>query len=91
MQTKEKYLKLKELLEENKQWPLRYMFKFIIPNHNGKVDHAKEKMPHGSIIKFKHTKNLKFVSLTCIANMNSANDIIKLTQEVEMIEGVMSL
>ena len=91
MQTKEKYLKLKEVLEENKQWPLRYMFKFIIPNHSGKVDLAKSRMPQNSMIKFKHTKNLKYVSLTCVAHMHSASDIIMLTQELEAIEGVMSL
>ncbi len=91
MKTKEKYLKLKELLDDNKKWPLRYMFKFIVPNNNGKVELAKEMMPHGSQLKYKHTKNLKFVSITCVADMKSSNDIIALTQQLEEIEGVMSL
>lgn len=91
MEINEKYTKLKELLEENKKWPLRYMFKFIIPNKDGKVDIAKEMMPKLSQIKFKHTASLKFVSMTCVTYMKSADDIIELTAKVENIEGAISL
>lgn len=91
MQTKEKYIKLKELLEDNKKWPLRYMFKFIIPNKDGKVDLAKGMMPSNSQLKFKHTSSLKYVSMTCVAYMKTPEAIIELTQQLEEIEGVMSL
>lgn len=91
MHTKEKYIKLKELLDDNKKWPLRYMFKFIIPNENDKVDIAKKMMPKGSKLKYKHTENLKYVSITCVANMKSSIAIIDLTQKLEKIEGVISL
>ncbi len=91
MQTKEKYLKLKELLDDNKKWPLRYMFKFVIPNKDGKVDLAKSMMPKGAQLKFKHTSSLKYVSMTCVTYMKSSQDIIDLTQQLEEIEGVMSL
>ena len=91
METKEKYLKLKELLDENKKWPLRYMFKFIIPNKDGKVELAKKMMPQNGQLKFKHTSSLKYVSITCVAYMSSVNDIINITQKVEDIEGAISL
>ena len=91
METKEKYIKLKELLDENKKWPLRYMFKFIIPNKDGKVEIAKALMPKGSQVKFKHTASLKFVSMTCITQMKSSDAIIALTQKLDGIEGVISL
>lgn len=91
MATKEKYIKLKELLDDNKKWPLRYMFKFVIPNKDGKVKLAKSLMPDNGQLKFKHTASLKYVSMTCVAYMKSANEIIALTQELEDIEGVMSL
>ncbi len=91
METHQKYQKLKTILESNNEWPMRYMFKFIIPNNNGKVDLAKSHMPQHGTLSFKHTKNLKYVSMTCIAHMHSAEAIIELTQKVETIEGVMSL
>jgi len=91
METKEKYFKLKELLDDNKKWPLRYMFKFIIPNKDGKVELAKTLMPKGSKVTFKHTASLKYVSLTCVANMKSSEAIVTLTQQLEDIEGVVSL
>lgn len=91
MITKEKYIKLKELLDDNKKWPLRYMFKFIIPNKDSKVNRAKGMMPLGAQLKFKHTKSLKYVSMTCVAYMKSSQEIIDLTQQLEEIEGVMSL
>ncbi len=91
MNTNSKYLGLKRLLEENRRWPLRYMFKFIIPNREGKVEAVKALMPTGGQLKFKHTNGLKYVSLTCIAHMKSADDIITLTQTAEEIEGVMAL
>lgn len=91
MEVKEKYLKLKELLDDNKKWPLRYMFKFVIPNKDGKVDLAKSHMPAGAQLKYKHTSSLKYVSMTCVTYMKSADDIIELTQKLEDIPGVMSL
>jgi hypothetical protein len=91
MQTNEKYIKLKELLDDNKKWPLKYMFKFIIPNKDGHVDKAKAMMPERSKMDFKHTKSLKYVSLTCVAYMKSAEDIISLNQKMEQIPGAMTL
>lgn len=89
--TQEKYQKLKELLEENKKWPLRYMFKFIIPNKDGNVDKAKELIPEKANVKYKNTTSLKYVSLTCVAYMKSVDEIIALTKKMEAIPGVISL
>lgn len=70
---------------------MRYMFKFIIPNRDGKVDLIKSHMPTHSTISYKHTPNLKYVSMTCVAYMPSADDIVNLTQKIEDIDGVMAL
>ena len=91
MEIKDKYLKLKELLNENKKWPMRYMFKFIVPNNDGKVETIKSLMPKHGKLNFKHTNNLKYISITCVASMKSANAIIEITQMAEDIEGVISL
>jgi hypothetical protein len=72
-------------------WPLNYMFKFIVPNRNGKVDKIKGLLPHHGDISFKHTSSLKHVSITCVAVMSTADQIIEITEKVSEIEGVMVL
>jgi putative lipoic acid-binding regulatory protein len=67
------------------------MFKFISPNQGGKVDKIKALLPETEIMTFKHTSNLKYVSVTCIALMDSADQIIEITEKVDKIEGVIVL
>ena len=83
--------KLKEVLKENKKWPLAYMFKFIIPNQEGKVQSVVDILPKDAKKSFKHTKSLKYVSLTCVLNMNSAEEIIAITEAAMSVPGVMML
>ncbi len=87
----EKKLDLLKQLQENKNWPLRYMFKFIVPNNEGKVDEVKKLLPENGELKFKHTKNLKFVSITCVAHMPDAQSIVDVNTAVNKIQGVISL
>jgi neutral trehalase len=87
----QEYKKLLEKLKENKKWPLLYMFKFIVPNEEGKVEEVKALLPKHGTLSFKHTKNLKFVSITCKASMKSAESIVDVTAKVNNIEGVISL
>ncbi|MBR8538039.1 DUF493 family protein [Carboxylicivirga mesophila] len=85
------YEKLKELLAQNKKWPLLYMFKFIVPNADGKVQRVVDLLPKHGKVSYKHTKNLKYVSVTCTASMKSPEAIIEVTNNISSINGVMSL
>ncbi|WP_066627675.1 DUF493 family protein [Labilibacter marinus] len=85
------YTQLLEKLQENKKWPLLYMFKFIAPNEEGKVKEVVALLPKHGKVSYKHTKNLKFVSITCKVSMKSAQSIIDVTAAVNNIEGIMSL
>lgn len=87
----EKFRNLRYRLLETESWPLKYMFKFIAPNQDGKVELVKDLMPEHGETTFRHTKNLKHVSVTCVAVMNSADDIIDITAKVDEIEGVLIL
>ncbi len=85
------YSLLLEKLNNNKKWPLLYMFKFITPNEDGKVKKVVSLLPqHGEIL-YKHTKNLKFVSITCKAKMPSAQSIVDVTADINNIQGIISL
>ncbi len=87
----QEYQKLLEKLKENNKWPLLYMFKFIVPNSEGKVDQVKALMPKNGNISFKHTKNLKYVSVTCTAKMKTAEEIVEITAKANKIEGLIAL
>lgn len=85
------YNNLREKLLENKKWPLVYMFKFIVPNTDDKVNMVKSKLPKNGKLSFKHTKSLKHVSITCLASMNSADEIVDITIDISTVDGVMVL
>lgn len=87
----ERYEKLRELLLENKKWPMLYMFKFIVPNKDGMVDRVKDMLPKHGSLSFNHTKSFSHVAITCKASMKSADAIIKVTHQIASIEGVISL
>jgi hypothetical protein len=85
------YEKLRELLLRNEQWPLVYMFKFIVPNSDGKVNEVVALLPNEGELSYKHTQNLKYVSVTCKATMHSVDSIILLTDQIASIKGVIVL
>lgn len=76
---------------ENQTWPIRYMFKFIVPNQDGKVEKLNGLLPAESEISYKHTPNLQYVSITCVAQMHSAEQIVSITSKAVEIQGVMAL
>ncbi|GAF03196.1 DUF493 family protein [Saccharicrinis fermentans] len=87
----QEYDKLLEKLGENKHWPLLYMFKFIAPNEDGKVKQVVSLLPKNGQISYKHTKNLKFVSITCKVKMPSAQSIVDVSSEINKIKGIIAL
>lgn len=87
----DKFKNLRYRLMEVENWPLDYMFKFITPNNEGKVDRVKALLPKDGNFSFKHTSNLKHVSITCVARMNNADEIIDITEKADAIEGVLVL
>ncbi len=93
MENKEEfYKKLKISLENTTKFPAEYMFKFIIPTDEVKVNKIKDIFNYsGVIINTKPSKTGKYKSLTIIMIMKSANEIIKKYKEVAKVEGVISL
>ncbi|PTN09379.1 DUF493 family protein [Mangrovibacterium marinum] len=87
----DKFKNLRYRLMESESWPLKYMFKFITPNQDGKVEQVKALLPEHGELSFKHTASLKYVAITCVAIMNSADEIIDITEQADRIEGVLIL
>ena len=86
-----RYYKLKRILEQNKEWPLAYMFKFIVPNKEGKVEKVIGIFPEDAQKSFKYTDSLKYVSITCVLEMNNAEEIITITEAAMAVPGVIML
>jgi len=87
----EKYNQLRDQLIESTQWPSLYMFKFIIPNKDEKLDTVKALFPTGTPFAFKTSKDLRFISITVKINMNDADQVIAIYQEAKNIEGLLAL
>jgi len=85
------YRGLRRLLDDIREWPQVYMFKFIVPNQYGKVDKVVSLLPETGKVSFNHTKSLHYVAVTCQAEMHHPDDIVKITQEATAIEGVLAL
>lgn len=73
------------------KWPQKYMFKFVMPNEKAKLDSVLEALPQNGDIRFRNSSGDKFVCVTCVATMKSADAVIDVTSKACAVEGVISL
>lgn len=86
------YASLKEKLEETHNFPEEYLFKFIIPNDSAKLTEIYkvfDGLQH--TLSNRDSKNGKYVSVSVNAFVLDADQVVKIYQEVSVIEGVMML
>lgn len=82
---------LRRTIWESQKWPQKYVFKFIVPNVDGKVKEVVASLPEDAKLTYKHTKNLRHVSVTAISIVESLEKVQKINQKVSAIQGVISL
>ncbi|QZE12942.1 DUF493 domain-containing protein [Halosquirtibacter laminarini] len=85
------YKRLEEILKEDKSWPKPYMYKFIVPNHDDKVNKVKKMMPEPEKVVMRSSKDLKYISISLKTIVNSADDILELYKRIDQVEGVIKL
>ncbi|MBB6326356.1 hypothetical protein FHS59_001984 [Algoriphagus iocasae] len=78
----------KEKLEASGQFPMLYMFKFIVPA--GKEKEISVLFPKNEVL-IKPSSGGKYVSTTIQAMMETSDQIIGIYEKVAKIEGVISL
>lgn len=78
----------KEKLESSGEFPMLYMFKFIVPK--GKEIEVGALFPKNEIA-LKPSSGGKYISATIQAMMDSADQIIGIYEQASEIEGVISL
>ena len=84
--------KLRKDLENLQEWPSDYIFKFIIQNNDNKKDKLLSKFDLTQCrLSSKESSNKKYVSITLIMYMNSADEVIEKYMELSKIDGIISL
>jgi uncharacterized protein len=78
----------KEKLESVGQFPMVYMFKFIVPS--GRENEIGALFPQNTM-SIKPSSGGKYVSTTLQVEMNSADQIIEIYEQASTIEGVIAL
>lgn len=87
------YARLKEELNNStKKWPLEYLYKFIVPNQQEKVDAIEALFDGmGAVISNNVSKNGNYKSVSVNVVMKNADAIIEKYKQVSSVEGVISL
>ena len=86
------FIRLRAQLEESTQWPAIYLFKFIVPTDQIKVDAVENAFDRmGAVMKTTKSKNQNYTSISINVQMESAQHIIDKYIEVAAIEGIISL
>lgn len=86
------YIKLKGQLEDTTQFPADYMYKFIVPADGNQQKEVEEVFDNkGAVIKTKKSKTGKYISVSIVLKLNSADEVIAYYKKVEKVEGIISL
>jgi uncharacterized protein len=86
------YIKLKGQLEDTTQFPADYMYKFIVPADGNQQQEVQEVFDNkGAVIKTKKSKTGKYISISIVLKLSSADEVISYYKKVEEVEGIISL
>ncbi|MGB5355575.1 MAG: DUF493 family protein [Eudoraea sp.] len=86
------YERLKNELDKSSSWPSDYLYKFIVPTDEEKIDQIHKIFDNtGAVIELKKSSKGKYTSVSITVNMDNPDKVIEKYQEVGLIEGVISL
>lgn len=91
--TQEFYKKLKIQLYETASWPSEYLYKFIVPTDQSKIDQIEDLFNNlGAVITTKESGKGTYTSVSINVEMKDPDAvIIKYLEVAEHVEGVISL
>jgi len=79
-------------LEDTTEFPSDYLFKFIVPSDENQVNEVENLFNNmGAVINTKKSKTGKYVSVSIVLNIESADSVIEFYQKAERIKGIISL
>ncbi|CAN1516055.1 Uncharacterised protein family UPF0250 [Flavobacteriaceae bacterium] len=90
--TKEFYERLKTELNNSNTWPAEYLFKFIVPTDQEKIEKVENAFNSmGAVIETKNSKTGKYTSISIDVQMPNAQKIIDKYLELSTVKGIISL
>ena len=86
------YKRLKKKLKKDSSFPTKYLYKFIIPADNDKINQIEKLFDHtGAVINKSTSKTGKYISVSALLVMKNADEIIEIYMEAEKVDGIISL
>jgi len=82
---------LRARLNNFKEWPQNYMFKFIVPSDMDKIARVESLFHESAVIYRKESQKGNFISITAKQNMENAGQIIEIYKQATKIENIVSL
>ncbi|MDC6364380.1 MULTISPECIES: DUF493 family protein [Flavobacteriaceae] len=90
--TDEFYARLKDQLLETTSWPSNYLFKFIVPTDEKRIEEINAIFDNtGAVIESKKSKKGTYTSVSITVNMKDPDEVIAKYKEVSTVEGIISL
>ncbi|MDO4728564.1 MAG: DUF493 family protein [Bacteroidota bacterium] len=90
--TNEFYSRLREQLENTSGWPSKYLYKFVVPTVQEKIEQVYVVFDNmGAVINTTASKTGKYTSISVEVQMQSPDHVIEKYKEVSNIEGILSL
>lgn len=86
------YSRLKEQLLETTKWPSNYLYKFIVPTNEERIEQINNIFNNtGAVIESKKSKKGTYTSISITVHLDSPDEVIAKYKEVSTVEGVISL
>ena len=90
--SKEFYDRLTQQLADDRSWPAPYMFKFIVPRTEERIEEVCQFFDPGNAeIRIKNSSKGNYSSISVTLTMASPEAVVQKYQEVSIVEGVISL
>ena len=90
--SEEFYGRLREQLFEDTKWPSNYLYKFIVPTDDEKIEKITSFFDNtGAVIESKKSKKGTYTSVSITVNMDDPDAVIAKYKEEATVEGVISL
>ncbi|MFP9117556.1 DUF493 family protein [Flavobacterium sp. RNTU_13] len=90
--TEEFYRRLTEELAGSADWPALYLFKFIVPSDDQKIQTVENAFNNmGAVIETSKSKTGKYTSVSINVKMQGPEAIVEKYKQLSVIEGIISL
>lgn len=85
------YEGLLKSLKAQSDWPMVYLFKFIVPNDNQKLAQAEALFGEAAQVSLNQSKTGKYISVSARELMLNPDSVIERYRQAAKIEGIISL